>query len=438
METHEIDFNPTNKQHEAWKILNDTTTNTLFYGGAASGGKTYLACCWLIINCLQYKGSRWFIGRDKLKSIYLSTFNTFVDICRNWKLYKDEAWSINQQSGIIKFYNGSEIILLDMHHNPADPNFDRLGSMEFTGGFLEEVAEIERKGYEIIKSRIRYKLDEFNLIPKLLIVSNPTKNWIYTDFYNPYKNGVLGEDKVFLSALPTDNPYTSSHYLKSLHSLNEVDKQRLLYGNFDYDDDDRVLCSFDKLCDCFTNDFVDKGERYIVTDLAMQGRDNFIVTIWDGLRCEFSIIKNKATGKEIEEDLLRISQKYNVPRSNICADSDGMGSYLSSYLTGIKEFHGGSSANNKEEYKNLKSECAFKLAELINSGSVYIKCNETIKSLILEELGQLKRDNIDKDEMKKHIIKKDEMKNNIGRSPDFLDCLIMRMVWLVRPQVICI
>jgi len=437
-----IDFNPTPKQSDAWTILNDSETNILYYGGAAGGGKTYLACAWLIINCLQYRGSRWFIGRDKLKSIYLSTYNTFIDIANSWGLKKEEAYSVNLKDGIIKFFNGSEIILMDMHHNPADPNFDRLGSMEFTGGFLEEVAEVARKGYEIISSRIRYKLDEFGLIPKMLIVSNPTKNWIYTDFYHPWKNNDLAKHKKFLPALATDNPHLSQHYINSLRHLNEVDKQRLLYGNFDYDDDDRALCQYDKLLDCFSNDFLKKDYKdakgYIVSDLAMQGRDKFIVTYWKGFHCKIEIVKGKSTGKEIEEDLRKTMMKHKVPRSYTLADSDGMGNYISSYIEGIKEFHGGSSANDKEEFKNLKSECAFKLAELINDGKIFIECTDDVKQEILLELGQLKRDNLDKDEMKKHLIKKDEMKENIGRSPDFLDCLIMRMFWEVKPQIICV
>ena len=30
-----IDFSPTVKQDKAWKILHDSTTNILYYGGAA-------------------------------------------------------------------------------------------------------------------------------------------------------------------------------------------------------------------------------------------------------------------------------------------------------------------------------------------------------------------------------------------------------------------
>ena len=443
-----IDFRPTIKQNTAWEILKDDTTNILYYGGAAGGGKSYLACAWLITSCLQYPGTRWFIGRDKLKSIILSTFNTFTEICNGWGLHKDDAYKVNLKDGVIKFFNDSEIILMDMHHNPTDPNFDRLGSMEFTGGFLEEVAEVARKGYEIIFSRIRFKLDEYGLIPKMLIVSNPTKNWVYTEFYSPWKNNTLEPWKAFLPALATDNPHIPQSYIESLKKLNEVDKQRLLYGNFDYDDDDRALVRFDKILDCFTNSFLKmtyiNEKSYLSSDLAMQGRDNFVIAHWLGLWCMFRVVEPKSTGKGIEMTLKREAEHTKTPRSQVVYDYDGMGNYLDSYFQGAVPFKNGSKAVDSETYKNLKSECAFKLAELINDGKVFIDVDEDeyveingkdvpLRQAIIEELGQLKRDNLDKDDQKLKIISKQEMKDNLGRSPDFLDVLIERMFFEVTP-----
>jgi hypothetical protein len=413
------------------------------------GGKTYLGCSWLIINCLQYPGTRWFIGRDKLKSIYLSTYNTFVEICSSWGLYKDEAYTVNLKDGVIKFFNGSEIVLLDMHHNPTDPNFDRLGSMEFSGGFLEEVAEVARKAYEIIFSRIRYKLKDYNLIPKMLIVSNPTKNWVYTEFYSPWKSGNLERYKRFLPALATDNPHLDPSYIKALEKLNHIDKQRLLYGNFDYDDDDRALVPYNRILDCFTNTFLKEqyltSKSYITSDLAMQGRDNFVVTHWLGLWCMFRGIYGKATGREIELKLKEEAEQTKTPRSNICYDYDGMGNYLDSYFKGANPFKNGSRAIDSDTYRNLKSECAFKLAELINEGKIFIDVDSDeyvmingrempLRDAIAEELSQLKRDNLDKDDQKLKIISKEEMKDNLGRSPDLLDVLIMRMYFEIKPK----
>jgi hypothetical protein len=168
----------------------------------------------------------------------------------------------------------------------------------------------------------------------------------------------------------------------------------------------------------------------------MKGRDKFIVGLWDNLVCSVKIDKALSTGKEIENDLASLMLTGHVGRSNTIADSDGMGAYLESYLTGIKEFHGGSKAINDKEFANLKSECGYKLAELINTRSIRIICTEQQQQAIIQELGVLKADDVDADEKKKRIIKKDLMKELLGRSPDYLDMLLMRMYFeLKRPQI---
>ena len=79
----------------------------------------------------------------------------------------------------------------------------------------------------------------------------------------------------------------------------------------------------------------------------------------------------------------------------------------------------------KVEYNHLKSQCYFHLAERINKGEIYLtsKANE---DEIIEELEQVKRDNVDKDG-KLSILPKDKVKEILGRSPDFSDALMMRM-----------
>jgi phage terminase large subunit len=166
----------------------------------------------------------------------------------------------------------------------------------------------------------------------------------------------------------------------------------------------------------------------------MQGRDRFVAGTWNGLRCKVEIDKPKATGKSIETDLRNLMESRSIGRTQTVADSDGLGAYLESYLNGIKEFHGGGQAIDKKEYFNLKSECAYTLAAKINNREIYIDCSDEQKQLIIEELGVLKADNINADEKKKKIISKDKMKELLGHSPDYLDMLLMRMIFYVHPK----
>ena len=204
----QIDYNfkPLTRQSEALKFLSvDSDVETILYGGAAGGGKTMLGCMWQILRRLKYPGTRSLIGRAKLDTLKKTTMNTFFQVAHDIGLKAGEDFAYNQQSHIIKFSNGSEIILADLQFFPSDPQMTDLGGLELTDAFIDEATEITEKAYSIVSSRIRYKLNEFDLKPKILLTCNPSKGWIYNQFYLPYKNQNLPHHLAFVQALPGDN-----------------------------------------------------------------------------------------------------------------------------------------------------------------------------------------------------------------------------------------
>jgi phage terminase large subunit len=424
----------TKKQTKALDYLEDQETNELLFGGGAGGAKSVLGCYWILKSSLKYPGTRWVIGRAVLKTLKETTLNTLWWVCSQQNVRPGVHFQYYENKGLIRFPNGSEILLKDLESYPSDPNFDELGSLEITGAFVDECNQIVQKAWDILKSRIRYRLDEYGIVPKILGTCNPAKNWVYSRFYSPYKLGTLKPSQKFIQSLLNDNPNISKHYYANLQALDRNSKERLLFGNWEYSDDPTELCEYDAIQDLFTNDHVEPGIAYISADLAMKGRDRFIVGLWEGYICSIPIDKLQSSGKEIETDIKNTMLKGMVGHSRTVVDSDGMGSYLESYLTGIKEFHGGARAYDHKEYGNLKSECAYKLAELVNKRQIKIKCNPDQKERIIEELGVLKADDVDADEKKKRIIKKEVMKEILGRSPDYLDMLIMRMLFAVKPE----
>ncbi|WP_202111208.1 phage terminase large subunit [Sphingobacteruim zhuxiongii] len=417
------------KQENAVYYLNDEVTKEVLYGGAAGGGKSAFGCMWLIQNCQKYPKSRWLMGRSKLKTLKETTLNTFFDICA--QLGVSDQFHYNQQSGVITHTNGSEIILKDLFLYPSDPNFDSLGSLEITGAFIDECNQIVFKAWQIVKSRIRYKLKEFGLIPKMLGSCNPAKNWTYSQFYHPFRKKELKPYRKFIQALPTDNPHLPESYLESLRQLDENSKQRLYYGNWEYDDDPAALIDFRKLQDVFTNKFVKGGERFITADIARFGRDKTVIGCWDEFRLvrivEFD--KNKVT--EAAMKIQELAEYYSVPMSNIVVDDDGVGGGVVDIL-GCNGFVNNSrpldnpETKQPENYMNLKSQMYYALAKLINDSGLYIECDSGTRDIITQELEQVKQHNMDKDG-KKQVLPKDEVKELLGRSPDYADMIMMRM-----------
>lgn len=424
------------KQKEALNLLTDDETVELVYGGAAGGAKSWTGCVWLLFFALIYDDTRWFIGREELKRLRESTLITFFKVCKEYGLRRDVDYKYNGQDHFLSFPNGSRIDLLDLKYLPSDPLYERYGSIEYTGGWIEEGGEVNFAAFDTLRSRVgRHNNDRHGLIRKILITCNPKKNWIYIEFYRKWKDKVLPKVRKFLQVFYTDNPHLESGYADALASIKDkVKRERLKDGNWEYDDDPSVLCDYDAICDLFTNDHIKgSGQKFISADLAMKGRDRFVAAPWDGLICDLTkgIDEEISSGKSIETGIKKLMVANAVGHSRTIADSDGLGAYLESYLNGIKEFHGNEKASDKE-YQNLKSQCAFKLAELVNDRKMKIICSEEQKERIIEELGCLRQDDVDADEKKKRIIKKEDMKDLIQRSPDYLDMLIMRMYFEVK------
>ena len=125
-------------------------------------------------------------------------------------------------------------------------------------------------------------------------------------------------------------------------------------------------------------------------------------------------------------NVVSIAKDFNVSRSNIIADADGVGGAIPDIVKGIKSFVNNSKALNGENYKNLKSQCYYGLANKVKSGDVYIQTTDiTMKQNIISELEMHKMFNIDKDN-KLSITPKEQIKSLLGRSPDMADALMMR------------
>ena len=419
-----IDTEFTKTQEQAIEYLFDKSTTEVLFGGAAGGGKSWVGCAWLILMCLKYPKTRYLMGRSKLDSLKKTTLNTFFEVCETWGLKADKHYNFNASSNIITFNNRSEIMLKDLFLYPSDRNFDNLGSLEITGAFIDEANQITEKAKNIVASRMRYNLDKYNIIPKLLMTCNPAKNWVYTQYYRPAKEGKQKPHRKFIQSLVDDNEYISKYYKTQLLTLDELSKQRLLFGNWEYDATNDSLIEYDAILNLFNQTGVN-GSKYISCDVARFGSDKTIIMYWEGLHIRKIQTILKSAVNEVVDEVRKLQQEYQVPLHNIIIDEDGVGGGAKDYLR-CRGFTNNARPLKSENYQNLKTQCYYKLADLINKGQLGITCNDiTAKNNIIEELEQVRTKDADKDN-KLQMIAKDTVKAIIGRSPDFSDAMAMR------------
>lgn len=425
------------KQEEILVVLDDDIHTEVFMGGAAGGSKSFTGCLWQIKRRLTYPGSRGFLARARLKSLKESTLLTFFEVCRMLGLRMNVDFTYNAITGLIKFKNGSEEYLRDLFYYPSDPEYVSLGSTEYTDGFIDEMAEITEQAYQIIRSRMRYKLDEFGLIPKIAMGSNPCKTFIYKEFYKKWHEKKLEPYKAYIQALVYDNPFISDHYIENLKKLDPINKARLLDGNWEYEDDPTRLFEYDAIVDLFTNE-AERGQKYCTVDVAGRGRDRTIIMNWDGFFITKIINMDNISSEELDAHLI----KYKIPRSKCAIDEDGVGFGLVKDMPGVKGFVNNASPFKKHKeteedrvlrnYANLKAQCWFELSYYVNAGliGVYRGIDVRDKKLLLEDLEQIKQKDPGKDQPLR-ILTKEEIKEYIGRSTDIGDAMMMRMYFAV-------
>lgn len=105
-----------------------------------------------------------------------TTYASYLKFCQIYKIPEADQGKLDGKHNIIKFPNGSEILLLDLAYKPSDPLYTRLGSLELTGGFVDESNEIDAQCLTILATRIgRQRNSEYGLKPKLLQTFNPDK-----------------------------------------------------------------------------------------------------------------------------------------------------------------------------------------------------------------------------------------------------------------------
>ena len=422
------------KQAQALKTWNDKVTEELLYGGGAYGGKSVLFAMIAIDMCLRYPGIRGGLGRDTLVDLKKTSLLTFFDQCGRDGLKEGRDYEYNQQANYIRFVETDSIIfLLDLGWYPSDPQYDRLGSYELTFALIEEAQQVEKKAKDVLKSRIRYRLQEYNLIPKLGMSCNPSNTWLKTDFYNPWREGKLKPYQQFIPALATDNLFADMNYIETLRRLPTFDRERLLYGNWDYDDDPSRMIDFDAITDLFSNPVSPiPKENFIVCDAARMGSDFMTLAYFEGMVVRrIAGFKHKKTTEAVAIiESWRV--QYKVPVSFTIIDEGGVGGGIVDQ-GGYKGFMAGRRAFNSN-YANLRSECSFFLADMVNKRKLKVETeNPDIRKWVIQDLEQIRRKDPDKDG-RLAIIGKDKVKERIGRSPDWGDVLMMRMWYEVSPK----
>ena len=221
----------------------------------------------------------------------------------------------------------------------------------------------------------------------------------------------------------------------------ENQRQRLIFGNWEYDDSPNMMINYQAILDMFTNTLepIENPEKYMSVDVARHGTDKTVIMVWRGLKV-YKIITRSNQNTQVTADLIKAeARKEGIAYSNIVIDEDGIGGGVVDQIGGVVGFIANTRPSDEVDeqtnFQNLKSQCAYKLADMVNTHKIAVETfDERAKEMMIEELGTIRTRNADKDG-KLQIETKEDVKAGLGRSPDYSDCMLMRMIFEVRKPI---
>lgn len=441
------DFKFHKKQIQAIEYLNDGTTSYAGYGGAARGGKSALIGGDALFCAYAYPECANLIGRKNLTTLWETTWKTLLRMMSNFGFIEGVDYKYNGQRHELTFENNSLIIAKNLELKPSDTEATEFGSLEILRAYVDQSEHVPIKIIEKVGERVgsHFTTSEYGLKGKVLEAFNPSGSHVKRRYWTPFKTGTEKQTRKFVQALPSDNPGREAiDWVKQKEkdfldgTMSKIEYQKQIKGNFDYDDSSDVLCDYDSIVSIFENDHLKRDllKKYITADVARLGSDKAVIKVWYGWVIVEIITFDKSKTTDIQKAINELRVKHQIPKHNCVADEDGVGGGVVDNC-GIKGFvnnsrplkeNTGDFKNKVPQYQNLKTQCGYLLAIEINRNNIHfdVEMSESEKQYIIEEIEELRRDKVD-DDGKLKIKSKKQIKEDLGRSPDYLDTLLMRM-----------
>ncbi len=410
---------------------------------------------WATIQLIKYPKIKIGLGREELTDLRSTTIQTLlaeVFPALGYIADRDYVYRSRPEE-MIEMFNGSKFILKDLKQNPRDPEFQTLGSLNLTHVIIEEAGQVTRKAKDVFSSRSnRWLNKKYGIVGKTVMTCNPAENFLFEDFYTPYAklgagdsqewvagrveiNDVVMEAKrCFVHSLATDNSYLDKNYVFKLEQMNDVDRKRLLEGDWHYQDSDKKLFKAMTLAQAEVGKLPDRSEEaFIGVDVAREGKDYSVMALVRGNVLVDLVRMRIDDTVKIAKRVMEYAQENDVPDYNVAIDAVGVGAGVvdrcneASFY--VKEFKAGEASEN--DYDMVRSEVYDKLAEAMKQGDFHIYSGCPYLGDTVDETGknrpglrrQLMAHEYETTDKVKKIESKKKLKARLGISPDDADAL---------------
>ncbi|MBL8013100.1 MAG: hypothetical protein JNN05_04565 [Candidatus Omnitrophica bacterium] len=413
-----MNFGLTHRQSLFNKAFFSGSYKYLCAAGTAGSGKSVLTIGDLHYLAKKISGLRFAVIRKSEKNLKLTSIPTFNKV-------KMLSRSVN--SSVIvdmsaRYPNGSDILFI-WADPTKDPDLDNVKGLELTGALIEEANQIDRRYFEILKTRIgrwnNHKCPAF-----ILLNLNPSLGWVKEVFYDNFINNTLPPEYFFMQFDKRDAEKAAGReYVKQLEDLPPEEYRRYVQNNWDYSEIPNQLVQYEWYKQCIApQPEIDPLIRAIgAIDPAWEGDDATGFGFMHGNHMGWWESYDKQDPDYSGDLGYQRAQEHFVKRGDLIVDPIGVGAATALRLSRLKFepdlFYAGSPPVNTYgllEAFNKRSEAGWLFREALRNEEITITHDPDFQRHVLAMRYSI-------DEKKIRIRPKDEVKKEIGESPTYFD-----------------
>lgn len=425
-----IEVELTQKQAKCWAAFQDPLIASILFGGAMGGGKSWIGCLLLsnyaseIIERFDLKPTKYpiqlgFMGRNRAVDFNDTTLET-------WKrLIPQEHYEIRAHDKEIVIDSRVKYAFGGLDSTEAVSKFS---SAEFAVIFIDQAEECDRDNVAVLRSRFRLQINNTPLPYKELYTANPKNCWLKDEF-------VLGNDpkKIFIPALPAENPYLPKTYIDSLREAFKHRPELLLAnleGSWDSLEGSDIVIKdiWIRQADAPIPPRDGRPKRIIACDVSRFGDDETVIYYMEDTDIKEKIIFGQKDTMYTAGQIHIFAQKKHPDLIGI--DEIGVGAGVTDRLiemgNNVLPINSAKSGSDKSKYYNLRSEMWWDAGEQFARGDIKLSRRDDDAEL----RRQLTAPTYEIRNGKIKIEEKGKIKERLGRSPDRADTYIMGLYTL--------
>jgi len=415
------DLELTDKQTVASLALARDDVKEVLYGGAKGGGKSVFGCLWclekayeIIERCniteRKHPIPIGFMGRKRGIDFTNTTLET-------WKRFvPEELYEIKGKPAEIIIGDRVKILTGGLDNGDVVNKFN---SAEYGFFFIDQAEEVDAEQIGELRATFRLIINGVKIKGKGLFTANPAQSFLKEEFIlNPTP------DRVYIQALPTDNPYLGDEYIEILKDSFKNRPELLkayLEGSWD------SLGGFNQV---IKDTWVSNASRLLRTppvkkvlitcDPARYGNDETVIYCLENTDIKEAVIYGQKDLMHTANILHVLARKYDncLIAVDVCGLGAGIVDRLIEMGNDVIGIDNAGKSNEPEKYYNKRAEIWCRAADMFAGGDIQLMNIEPrLRGQLCTPAYEFRNGRI-------LIESKADIKKRLGNSPDRADAYV--------------